>query len=248
MCAGARATGSRARSGLRGDRDAVSLRGKTPRADPLARRDFPPLHVAPAGPSSSAPNMIPFRAFSMVCREEKFPCNSQAAPNGSTMTGSAHSRRGRRFRLFVKRFIFVLASAASNPDCPHKKVGNSGATRLCHSCGSSTGVAHGQPRARVPHLVGSSLPGPYHFRARIQSFQAFAAPFPGDSRFAVRSSGAAIPTTETPRFKNRRSARRSPPGRRCRNHPLPAASRGIQPSKTKGMNRDFAIGTHDEPS
>jgi hypothetical protein len=48
MCAGARATGSRARSGLRGDRDAVSLRGKTPRADPLARRDFPPLHVAPA--------------------------------------------------------------------------------------------------------------------------------------------------------------------------------------------------------
>ena len=48
MCAGARATGSRARSGLRGDRDAVSLRGKTPRAGPLARRDFPPSHVAPA--------------------------------------------------------------------------------------------------------------------------------------------------------------------------------------------------------
>src|SRR5271163_3328809 len=35
--------------------------------------------------------------------------------------------------------------------------------------------------ARVPHLVGSRLSSPYHFRARIQSFQAVAAPFPGDS-------------------------------------------------------------------
>src|SRR5271170_8134813 len=34
---------------------------------------------------------------------------------------------------------------------------------------------------RVPHLVGSRLPSPYHFRARNQSFQAVAAPFPGDS-------------------------------------------------------------------
>src|SRR5271154_6096174 len=34
---------------------------------------------------------------------------------------------------------------------------------------------------RVPDLVGSRLPSPYHFRARIQSFQAVAAPFPGDS-------------------------------------------------------------------
>src|SRR5271156_3136056 len=48
-------------------------------------------------------------------------------------------------------------------------------------CGSSAGVAHGRPRARVPHLVGSRLPSPYHFRARIQSFQGIAAPFPGDS-------------------------------------------------------------------
>ena len=40
--------------------------------------------------------------------------------------------------------------------------------------------AHGQSRARVPYLVGSRLPRPYQFRARIQSFQAVAAPFPGD--------------------------------------------------------------------
>jgi hypothetical protein len=51
--------------------------------------------------------------------------------------------------------------------------------QLSHSL--SARVAHGQPRARVPHLVGSQLSRPYHFRARIQSFQAVAAPFPGDS-------------------------------------------------------------------
>jgi hypothetical protein len=61
--------------------------------------------------------------------------------------------------------------------------------QLCHSCG----VAHGQPRARLLHLVGSRLPSPYHFRARIQSFQPVAAPFPGDSVFAVRPSRAALP-------------------------------------------------------
>jgi hypothetical protein len=38
----------------------------------------------------------------------------------------------------------------------------------------------GQP-PRVPDLVGSRPPSPYHFRARIQSFQAVAAPFPGGS-------------------------------------------------------------------
>jgi hypothetical protein len=34
-------------------------------------------------------------------------------------------------------------------------------------------------RAHVPDVVGSRLPSPYHFPARIQSFQAVAAPFPG---------------------------------------------------------------------
>jgi hypothetical protein len=48
-------------------------------------------------------------------------------------------------------------------------------------CGSSAGVALGRPRARAPDLVGSRLPSPYHFRARIQSFQGVAAPFPGGS-------------------------------------------------------------------
>ena len=64
--------------------------------------------------------------------------------------------------------------------------------------------AHGQPRARVPDVVASRSPRPYHFRARIQSFQAVAAPFPGDLRVAARSSRGAILATETPGFKSLR--------------------------------------------
>jgi hypothetical protein len=58
--------------------------------------------------------------------------------------------------------------------------------------GRQSGVAHGQPRARVPYLVGSRLPSPYHFRARIQSFQAVAAPFPGDSFFPRQRRNASV--------------------------------------------------------
>jgi hypothetical protein len=53
--------------------------------------------------------------------------------------------------------------------------------------------SHGQARARVPDLVGSRLPSPYHFRARIQSFQDDATPFPGDS-VLPSASRAAIAT------------------------------------------------------
>src|SRR5271156_6328026 len=61
--------------------------------------------------------------------------------------------------------------------------------------GRQPGVAHGQSCAPVPDLVGSRFPSPYHFRARIQSFQAVAAPFPGDSVLPSATKH------ETPRFK-----------------------------------------------
>ena len=51
-----------------------------------------------------------------------------------------------------------------------------------------------QPRLRVPDLVDSRFPSPYHFRARIQSFQGVAAPFLGDSVFPA-ASRAATPAT-----------------------------------------------------
>ena len=54
-----------------------------------------------------------------------------------------------------------------------------------------------QPRARVPDVVGSGLPSPYHFRARIQSFQGVAAPFAGESvGLSRRDLGDATPRFE----------------------------------------------------
>ena len=70
------------------------------------------------------------------------------------------------------------------------RLGSYATLRLCDSGGSSAGVAHGQPPARVPDLVGSRFPSPYHFRARIQSFQAVAAPVPGDSVLPSASRAA----------------------------------------------------------
>jgi hypothetical protein len=49
--------------------------------------------------------------------------------------------------------------------------------------------------------VGSRLPSPYHFRARIQSFQAVAAPFPGDSVLPA-ASRAATPATAVCELRN----------------------------------------------
>src|SRR5271168_4016165 len=91
---------------------------------------------------------------------------------------------GRRFQFCIRRFQSIRRLFL----------------RLCHSPGSPAGVAHGQPRA-VPDLVGSGLASPYHFRARIQSFQTVAAPFPGDSVLPSGPLVAAVPATETPRFK-----------------------------------------------
>src|SRR5277367_2189984 len=54
-----------------------------------------------------------------------------------------------------------------------------------------------QPRARLPDVVGSGLPSPYHFRARIQSFQGVAAPFAGESvGLSRRDLGDATPRFE----------------------------------------------------
>src|SRR5580704_12917452 len=106
--------------------------------------------------------------------------------------------------MFAEAFGWRNADADfSSASSDFKAVGaffcNSATLRLCDSGGSSAGDAHGQPRARIPDLVGSRFPSPYHFRAPIQSFQAVAAPFPGDS-VLQSASRAAIPATETPRF------------------------------------------------
>src|ERR1700733_14794323 len=58
--------------------------------------------------------------------------------------------------------------------------------------GLSAEVARGRLRGRVPDLVGSRLPRPYQFPARIQSFQAVAAPFPGDATAKLLFDGCGV--------------------------------------------------------
>jgi hypothetical protein len=62
----------------------------------------------------------------------------------------------------------------------------SATARACHSRGPSDGVACGQLRARVPHLVGSRLPSPYHFPDSI--FSSFCGAMSRRLRFAVSHS------------------------------------------------------------
>jgi hypothetical protein len=68
-------------------------------------------------------------------------------------------------------------------------------------------------RAPAPHLVGLRFPRPYHFPARIQSFQCLAATFPGDS---VCRSLSRRPPGDRNASAQKIDDRRSPPGRRRR--------------------------------
>ena len=79
-------------------------------------------------------------------------------------------------------------------------------------------------RARVPDLVGPGRPGPYHLRARNQSFQAFAAPF-ADQR--VLPSGVRLP-------RSRRQERR---GSRCLRPAFPTWPSSNARDVARGMAR-----------
>ena len=58
-------------------------------------------------------------------------------------------------------------------------------------------------------FVGSMLPRPYHFRARIQSFQTVAAPFPGDWANRLGSYAIGAVSGRRPRRSGRRSEDRA---------------------------------------
>jgi hypothetical protein len=97
------------------------------------------------------------------------------------------------FRAGIQSFQGVAAQFPSDSLC-RQPLAPRGSKQLCRSRGWSAGGVHGLPRAPVPHLVGSRLPRPYHFKS-LQSH------LPADSLVAVRPSLAAIPATETPRCK-----------------------------------------------
>ena len=67
----------------------------------------------------------------------------------------------------------------------------------------------GSPARRIPDIVGTRLPSPYHFRARIQSFQAVAAPFPGDSVLPSSHLVAATPASEAASVRPARGTARA---------------------------------------
>jgi len=111
------------------------------------------------------------------------------APAGPLGRGREEGAEGRRrFQFCIERFQRIGRLFLQLPETGSLSFSRLGCLTRAWS-------------AAVPDVVGPRLPRPYHFRARIQSFQAVAAPFPGDSRFAVEPSRAMIPATETPRFK-----------------------------------------------
>jgi hypothetical protein len=116
-----------------------------------------------------AADIFTFRGFSRLCSQENLPPPSveRRIRRGVGMAGTQAP-------------ISVLHRAISKRWAPFSATFPNRESSSADSC---------EPCGRVPDVVGSRLPRPYHFPARIQSFQAFAAPFPGDS---VLPSGAAV--------------------------------------------------------
>ena len=156
--------------------------------------------------------LSPFRDFSRPCRQENFPPRRAVH---SLFRVCDRRRRGSAGPLFAvdaprrelaPRFPAGTGADFSPASSDFKALGAFFCTCVILA------VRQPEPRtvsrtALVPDLVGSRLPSPYHFRARIQSFQAVAAPFPGDS---VLPSGPLAPRSPRPK-RQRQSARRSLP-------------------------------------
>ncbi len=106
----------------------------------------------------------------------------------------------------------------------------------------------------APYLVGTRLPRPYHFPARIQSFQAIAAPFPGmwtapiGRRPTLEERAAAGPGAVSKRLRRAKEATRA---RRLLGFaPGPIAmSLPIDPvSKTSNGCATYAVGSQKKLS
>ena len=109
--------------------------------------------------------------------------------------------------VFKERF-FITNAEKHNPEVRRGSPQRRSSRSLSQAAPPFLSVgAHGQPRARLPDLVSSRFPSPYHFPARIQSFQAVAAPFPGDSVLSSRPLEPRSRRPKRPQFKGSRSAR-----------------------------------------
>ena len=118
-----------------------------------------------------------------------FPSRNRQAPSQAVEIVGARNIRFRGFLRFQwltpsrgKTLGAPIGAGADRAPLGHAALGKQGASRRTRSASAvyDAGFAR-TPRARVPHLVASRLPRPYHFPARIQSFQAVAAPLPGNA-------------------------------------------------------------------
>ena len=189
-------------SGLVGRSPCGAARGSRQAHDRSGRRDA--AHKRVIGPrgaterSMPRPAVVAFQGFDAAARRR--PTLTIRVASEWRNVGADFSSASSDFRALGAFFCPPVASATFS-----RLIGRSRARSA---------------RAHVPDLVGSRPPRPYHFRARIQSFQAVAAPFPGGS---VLQSGRERWDRERARRAPRLSRRRS-------------ASLG--PAERLGQNRD----------
>ena len=99
--------------------------------------------------------------------------SASGAPAGAAARSPVCSSRPRSFRI-LSRFLAIsmLCEAENFPPASARVEFDNVLAAPGRSARSAA--------RRCTRCCGSRLPSPYHLRARIQSFQAFAAPFPGD--------------------------------------------------------------------
>jgi hypothetical protein len=140
-----------------------------------------------ARPSSTAEILFRFLDFSMLCRQEKFPSRyfRSVASVAGDASGCGMRRRasaGRRAAEILSAFLNLSMLCKQENFLPllsERRVRRWRCGRFRNEALLSVGT-RGRPRARIPDVVAWRLPRPYQFRARIQSFQVVAAPFPGN--------------------------------------------------------------------
>ena len=152
------------------------------------------------------------RGSGMIAAKQKFPARHGSWVPWQLLSEGQGTPALSRLDCETQAPISVLHRAISKHWAPFSATSQTGIFVILKA-----GLPEPRTVSRRTRSCGSRLPRPYHFRARIQSFQAVAAPFPGDSRSAVEPSRAALgsPTRASgrPRAGREFQARRKNVGR-----------------------------------
>ena len=157
----------------------------------------------------------------MVCGQEKFPSPSsgQSASSGRPTEPTVGGRPLQASRTIPRQRARPAVPAATSPiSVLHRAIFKTLGAFFCTFATLSFLRSRARSAgARLLHLVGSRLPSPYHFRARFNLFNLLRRHFRANSVLPSDPPAPRLRRSKQPRFKDRRSARRSPPGRRCEN-------------------------------